>query len=101
MLVSLLYSVWHPYCILLELSVVFFFFKQTAAYEMRISDWSSDVCSSDLKVLYAGEVEGLREVADSITRPYLFGEIVRRSRAARAPTGAHIGRASWRVRVFQ
>src|SRR3546814_3260911 len=26
----------------------FFFFKQTTAYEMRISDWSSDVCSSDL-----------------------------------------------------
>src|SRR3546814_18025613 len=29
-------------------SVMFFFFKQKAAYEMRISDWSSDVCSSDL-----------------------------------------------------
>src|SRR3546814_9911139 len=28
--------------------VLFFFFKQKAAYEMRISDWSSDVCSSDL-----------------------------------------------------
>src|SRR3546814_1546500 len=28
---------------------VFFFFKQKTAYEMRISDWSSDVCSSDLK----------------------------------------------------
>src|SRR3546814_1267213 len=27
---------------------VFFFFKKTTAYEMRISDWSSDVCSSDL-----------------------------------------------------
>src|SRR3546814_20613768 len=27
----------------------FFFFKQTTAYEMRISDWSSDVCSSDLR----------------------------------------------------
>src|SRR3546814_5003542 len=27
---------------------MFFFFKQTTAYEMRISDWSSDVCSSDL-----------------------------------------------------
>src|SRR3546814_4740768 len=30
--------------------VVFFFFKQKTAYEMRISDWSSDVCSSDLPV---------------------------------------------------
>src|SRR3546814_5585324 len=28
---------------------VFFFFKQKTAYEMRISDWSSDVCSSDLR----------------------------------------------------
>src|SRR3546814_5406875 len=31
--------------------VVFFFFKQKTAYEMRISDWSSDVCSSDLACL--------------------------------------------------
>src|SRR3546814_8018884 len=30
------------------LSSYFFFFKQKTAYEMRISDWSSDVCSSDL-----------------------------------------------------
>src|SRR3546814_4192573 len=30
------------------LFLVFFFFKQKTAYEMRISDWSSDVCSSDL-----------------------------------------------------
>src|SRR3546814_4236641 len=30
------------------LCVFFFFFKQKTAYEMRISDWSSDVCSSDL-----------------------------------------------------
>src|SRR3546814_6991740 len=28
----------------------FFFFKQKTAYEMRISDWSSDVCSSDLPI---------------------------------------------------
>src|SRR3546814_10375127 len=35
---------------------LFFFFKQKTAYEMRISDWSSDVCSSDLRiVLYAGD----------------------------------------------
>src|SRR3546814_2329535 len=32
----------------LDLSFVFCFFKQKTAYEMRISDWSSDVCSSDL-----------------------------------------------------
>src|SRR3546814_8577483 len=30
----------------------FVFFKQKTAYEMRISDWSSDVCSSDLNYLY-------------------------------------------------
>src|SRR3546814_5047483 len=30
--------------------MLFFFFKQKTAYEMRISDWSSDVCSSDLKL---------------------------------------------------
>src|SRR3546814_6584572 len=33
---------------MLVISVVFFFFKQKTAYEMRISAWSSDVCSSDL-----------------------------------------------------
>src|SRR3546814_4311204 len=32
------------------LYICFFFFKQKTAYEMRISDWSSDVCSSDLQV---------------------------------------------------
>src|SRR3546814_4333577 len=31
--------------------LMFFFFKQKTAYEMRISDWSSDVCSSDLLCL--------------------------------------------------
>src|SRR3546814_15945550 len=34
--------------------LVFFFFKQKTAYEMRISDWSSDVCSSDLRLLSVG-----------------------------------------------
>src|SRR3546814_4699024 len=34
-------------------SVILFFFKQKTAYEMRISDWSSDVCSSDLRFLPA------------------------------------------------
>src|SRR3546814_2718756 len=33
-----------------EFVFFFFFFKQKTAYEMRISDWSSDVCSSDLRV---------------------------------------------------
>src|SRR3546814_5102028 len=36
------------YCASYYLLVGFFFFKQKTAYEMRISDWTSDVCSSDL-----------------------------------------------------
>src|SRR3546814_7931129 len=39
------YFVLCAYCFVF---VLFFFFKQKTAYEMRISDWSSDVCSSDL-----------------------------------------------------
>src|SRR3546814_9730308 len=35
-------------CSLCSYLFYFFFFKQKTAYEMRISDWSSDVCSSDL-----------------------------------------------------
>src|SRR3546814_4210240 len=35
----------------------FFFFKQKTAYEMRISDWSSDVCSSDLIVARVDAVD--------------------------------------------
>src|SRR3546814_2838461 len=34
--------------LMLVFNLVIFFFKQKTAYEMRISDWSSDVCSSDL-----------------------------------------------------
>src|SRR3546814_15006074 len=39
---------WYDYVVLVV------FFKQKTAYEMRISDWSSDVCSSDLRCLLAG-----------------------------------------------
>src|SRR3546814_13669831 len=37
----------------------FFFFKQKTAYEMRISDWSADVCSSDLRfvALHLGQLD--------------------------------------------
>src|SRR3546814_1149154 len=40
------------------MSLLFFFFKQMTAYEMRISDWSSDVCSSDLRrdILRLGQI---------------------------------------------
>src|SRR3546814_5195977 len=37
----------------LDILLCFFFFKQKTAYEMRISDWSSDVCSSDLGKTFA------------------------------------------------
>src|SRR3546814_3342880 len=40
---------------------MFFFFKQKTAYEMRISDWSSDVCSSDLPTPGGLELVGRRE----------------------------------------
>src|SRR3546814_2162786 len=39
--------------------VFFFFVKQKSAYEMRISDWSSDVCSSDLSAPFANQRTGL------------------------------------------
>src|SRR3546814_8998171 len=43
--------------------LMFFFFKQKTAYEMRISDWSSDVCSSDLAGL--GVAHGDHDLAYS------------------------------------
>src|SRR3546814_14762259 len=47
---------------------MFFFFKQKTAYEMRISDWSSDVCSSDLQRLFrvadARDFESLESVGE-------------------------------------
>src|SRR3546814_20009666 len=49
---------------------VFFFFKQKTAYEMRISDWSSDVCSSDLWT-YAEKVPRKAENAGSGYVPVL------------------------------
>src|SRR3546814_7056115 len=42
--------------------VCFFFFKQKAAYEMRISDWSSEVCSSDLT--RAGQAAAVAALGD-------------------------------------
>src|SRR3546814_3697714 len=39
-------------------SEVYFFFKQKTAYDMRISDWSSDVCSSDLLRVKADRIRG-------------------------------------------
>src|SRR3546814_1584971 len=42
-----------------------FFFKQKTAYEMRISDWSSDVCSSDLNILVALQQARFRDIFES------------------------------------
>src|SRR3546814_10264279 len=46
---------------------MFFFFKQKTAYEMRISDWSSDVCSSDLHLL-GNERSGIARIGLSKER---------------------------------
>src|SRR3546814_955836 len=85
------------------LVLVVFFFKQKTAYEMRISDWSSDVCSSDLWTARrshqrysagpycdADRPRG-RERAD-ITRPPPYSV---------SRTWRKIGRASCRERVCQ
>src|SRR3546814_2456569 len=44
-----------------------FFFKQKTAYEMRISDWSSDVCSSDL-------VTGVAPGGEEVPRPFVVAQ---------------------------
>src|SRR3546814_7837283 len=98
--------------VLLIVCVLFFFFKQKTAYEMRISDWSSDVCSSDL-ILSAPVVAGGRVFAmDAESRVTAVdaanGERVW-SRDLRPENGdggfgggiAEIGRASCRERVCQ
>src|SRR3546814_7713234 len=57
---------------------LFVFFKQKTAYEMRISDWSSDVCSSDLEVDLRirpdPAVVDLQAEADSIDMAIRFGQ---------------------------
>src|SRR3546814_1558602 len=69
--------------------LVFFFFKQKTAYEMRISDWSSDVCSSDLQHGLAGEIEEL--VGHGRSLSLKTGAVRRRAeadRGARSPCRA-------------
>src|SRR3546814_12851484 len=104
--------------------MLFFFFKQKTAYEMRISDWSSDVCSSDLEG--DGEVSprlagldpgylhrqlddyanGRREHEAMRTIALRLPEEDRRKVSAfyaslPAPAGPEIGRAACRERVCQ
>src|SRR3546814_20027559 len=59
----------------------FFFFKQKTAYEMRISDWSSDVCSSDLviaaeRAVYLGAAVTERIERDAETRLPIVARII-------------------------
>src|SRR3546814_10890859 len=49
--------------------MVVFFFKQKTAYEMRISDWSSDVCSSDLELKFTLQIDVLRALANDSSTP--------------------------------
>src|SRR3546814_4284602 len=63
----------------------FFFFKQKTAYEMRISDWSSDVCSSDLlQRLFAGAPPRGRQGMEAQSPCALRPECAVDRRAARA-----------------
>src|SRR3546814_11851726 len=50
-----------------SVACVFFFFKQKTAYEMRISDWSSDVCSSDLYVALFDAAKGAMDMQGWVT----------------------------------
>src|SRR3546814_10921904 len=63
----------------------FFFFKQKTAYELRISDWSSDVCSSDLIVVRS--LDQQRAVALALHRHRFVGDfdagVARRLQRAR------------------
>src|SRR3546814_5473163 len=76
-----------------------FFFKQKTAYEMRISDWSSDVCSSDLQDVVdqqdpIGRPEGIAMDLDG--RFAVLERVAGRRRHVR-----EIGRESCRERVCQ
>src|SRR3546814_3682065 len=55
-------------CVWLLVVCFFFFFKQKTAYEMRISDWSSDVCSSDLPRLLHCLLNRIEMVRYRLTR---------------------------------
>src|SRR3546814_8049282 len=67
------------------------FFEQKASYEMRISDWSSDVCSSDLGM--AGLAAPGRQVVEVARRGELGGLQVQLGRQAADHDGQVIGRA--------
>src|SRR3546814_10321138 len=94
-----------------------FFFKQKTAYEMRISDWSSDVCSSDLltpivtEALSAGLLDSGSNVGPGryidllrwllVNDPSLHHRLANDGLDVDALRRAQIGRASCRERVCQ
>src|SRR3546814_5567490 len=100
------------HCVIYRYFVLFFlFFKQKTAYEMRISDWSSDVCSSDLllqELGFAVSRAQQRSLQDEMMAEALQRLTARAEKAA-AALGLHfdgwhrveIGRASCRERVCQ
>src|SRR3546814_9502686 len=94
---------------------IFFFFKQKTAYEMRISDWSSDVCSSDLSPVQPWECDRMghlnvqfylarfAEGEKQLLAALGYGPTRRRADAVaiRPLHQRKIGRASGRERVCQ
>src|SRR3546814_4732182 len=84
-------------CIYLVLYLLYvFFFKQKTAYEMRISDWSSDVCSSDLALYSQTANPIVSMIAEESVRALARALPV----VVREPAN-QIGRASCRERVCQ
>src|SRR3546814_662056 len=67
-------------CVLLGFPV--FFFKQKTAYEMRISDWSSDVCSSDLSAMLKRYKDEGCPVGDQPLLAWVFHDSVHRTELA-------------------
>src|SRR3546814_6086346 len=70
LVVAVLYCRYFERC----LCVCIFFFKQKTAYEMRISDWSSDVCSSDLQDLAAAVELAERYPGDLLMETLIEGD---------------------------
>src|SRR3546814_6250551 len=60
------------FCLIYYMFIFFFFFKQKTAYEMRISYWSSDVCSSDLIMILPG-FGIVSQIISTFSRKPVFG----------------------------
>src|SRR3546814_7217233 len=87
------------FCVNFLFVLFFFFVKQKTAYEMRISDWSSDVCSSDLHS-DPGIPGRIHRVLDQAEWPSALREIFT-GNVGLQRTVCEIGRASCRERVCQ